>query len=841
MFQKKPQAVSPSVPVKPQWETRSKVPLNDGRVPGIDNSMWLYRSVPMSPIVDAKTVEEAVKGGRGLHTAFEQLAELATPGLNRNSSKSTYREFHVLLLNVPTYFRAPESSPIRDYLNAEFRDRLVLRRELLFGVKLKPLATGGKKGKDGLLSAIDSVAYSLSGDGGSPLSDYDHDTALVSGALARAGLTLPSVSTLRWADSWWGHGAAKGVPILPHGDHLHFVTSMQAKTTIERDFDIESCADWPEEGIPGEHAITFSAMHDLTLDPTPVAENIVRWVPELLEQHARVVSIRGLVEPQSITRKQLASQKTKWSGDIDEYFAKNKTPREEQEVKRAALAQMEASYARGEAPATLVDCSVIVGFDAVVEDLRRITPRAITLNPLINLQPAAWYETMLCSSVRANPLKQELPATAIAYSGIQNISRVGDESGALFGFTERDGQPVYISNAAASAGDASPLAIIAAGTGSGKTTVMQWTAHQWGLMKVPQVILDPKRDSDLEPAVRASGGNVVSFDEFASSDGALDPLRFNRDPSVGAALASDMISRIRPWTHYETQQHETAIAYAIQYGVSRGAQATGQALKLAEADGVIAPEVVADIFKVAESYPMFRATFGINPETPSLTVSEGITLFKVGRTQFELPPVGAQFDPATASPLVRTSVNLLRMIVRASMVSLSGRAGVLHMDEGWVLQQAAPDELEQIGRLARSQNVLPMLYTQTPSGPLNAGLKNFTSRGAIGHISDEFEARAGMSLFGAENDELVSRVTEKEYLSGGAGVNWNSLKALWSTDSSGKRTLLRPAVFFHSDLKNSIAPVEVWIPQSFLDLASTNPEDVRRREAKRALHGTLAG
>ena len=174
------------------------------------------------------------------------------------------------------------------------------------------------------------------------------------------------------------------------------------------------------------------------------------------------------------------------------------------------------------------------------------------------------------------------------------------------------------------------------------------------------------------------------------------------------------------------------------------------------------------------------------------------------------------------------------------MVSLSGRAGVLHMDEGWVMQQAAPDELEQIGRLARSQNVLPMLYTQTPSGPLNAGLKNFTSRGAIGHISDEFEARAGMSLFGAENDELVSRVTEKEYLSGGSGVNWNSLKALWSTEPSGKRTLLRPAVFFHSDLKNSIAPVEVWIPQSFLDLASTNPEDVRRREAKRALHGTLA-
>ena len=841
MFTKKPQPISPTVPTKPQWETRSKVPLADGRVPGIDNSMWLWRTVPMSPIVDAKTVDEAVNSGRGLHTAFEQLAELATPGLNRNSSKSTYREFHALLLNVPTYFRAPEDSPIKDYLNAEFRDRLVLRRELLFGVKLIPLTTGGKQGKDGLLHAIDSVAYSLSGDGGSPLSDYDHDTALVSGALARAGLTTPSAETLRWADSWWSRGVAKGVPILPHGDHMHFVASMQAKSTIEHNFDIGSCANWPEEGIPGEHAITFSAMHDLSVDPTPVAESIVRWVPELLDQHARVISIRGLVEPQSITRKQLASQKNKWSGDIDEYFAKNKTPREEQEVKRAALAQMEASYARGEAPATLHDCSVIVGFDGVVEDLRRAAPRVVELNPLINLQPAAWYETMICSSVRANPLKQELPATAVAYSGIQNISRVGDASGALFGFTERDGQPVYLSNAAASAGDAFPLFICAAATGAGKSLLMQWLAHQWGLMKVPQAILDPKRDSDLEPAVRASGGNVFSFDEFAKSDGALDPVRFSPDPSIGAALASDMISRVRPWTQYETQQHETAIAYAIQYGVSRGARATGQALKIAEQDGVVDPGVVADIFKVAESYPMFRATFGINPESPSLQVSDGITLFKVGKTQFELPAAGTQFDPATASPLVRTSVNLLRMMVRASMVSLGGRAGVLHMDEGWVLQQAAPDELEQIGRLARSQNVLPMLYTQTPSGPLDAGLKNFTSRGAIGHIADEYEAIAGMKLFGAENVDLVSRVTDKEYLSGGSGVNWNSLKALWSTDAFGNRSLLRPAVFFHSDLKNSIAPVEVHIPPSFFELASTNPEDVRRRDEKRAIQAKLAG
>ncbi|MHA3723752.1 ATP-binding protein [Leucobacter sp. HY1910] len=846
---KKDQAAFPQVPTLPQWETRSKVPLADGRIPGIDNSMWLYRSVPMSSITDAKSVEEAIKGGSGLNAAFEQLAELATPGINRPTTKNSYREFHVLLLNVPTWYKAPAESKIRDYLNTEFRRRLVIRRELLIGVRLIPNASGTAKGgwKERLKTSVESVTHTIV-HGGTLLENFDQDTQLVSGALARAGMHTPSAETLRWADSWWNRGLAKAIPVNPHDNHFHFFSSMDAKRRIDRDFDVADCEHWPKDLTDAsmsdgakQHAVTFAAANDFTLSPTAVSEPIVRWASELIDQHARVISIRGLVEPASTTRAQIRSQAKRIREDIGAFTEKNKDAREEMKELQQNLDELEPFYASGNAPCTLHDCSIIVGFDGIVDDLTRVSPRALELNPLTNLQPAAFYETMLCSSVRANPLKQDLPCTTVAYSGLPNLSRVGDADGALMGFTERDGQPVYISNAAASATDAFPISLVAAGTGAGKTALLQWLAHQWGLMGIPQVIVDPKRDSDLGPAVEASGGRVFSFDEFVHSDGALDPLRFASDPTVGAGMAANMISQVRPFDSYTMQQHETTIMYAIHHGVSKGARATGQALRIAQQDGIIDEQVVDGIFRLAEAAPMFRACFGINPEGESLSVSNGITLFKVGKTQFELPQANTTFNPATANPLVRTSVNIIQMMVRGAMMSLTGRAGVLHIDEGWVLQQAAPDELEQIGRLSRSQNVLPMIYTQTPSGPLDAGMGNFISRGMVGHIKDQEEALAGMQLFGAVSEELIGRVSEMEYLSGGAGVNWNSLKALWHLDEeTGKRQLLRPAVFYHSDLKNAIAPVEVHIPPSFFELASTNPEDVRRRTEQAERRAVLA-
>lgn len=828
MFGKTKPFTPPSIPTSPQWETRSMKPLTDGRIPGVDGSLWLYRTVPLASIVDAKTEEDMLAGGRGLHRAFEELAKMATPGINRTQSKASYREFHLLLLNVPTYFSAPEESPIRSYLNSEFRDRLVQRRELLFGVRLTATASDG-----GLKKAWDSFLYTLMYTG-TMMSEYDRDTDEVSAALARAGFTVPSKETLRWADSWWSHGRSKGVPTLRHDDHLHYVSEMSAKYEIEDHHSTASCRDWPEEGIPGEFAISYTALRDLDLGYTPVTDPLVRWAPHLVDAGARVISVRGLVEPQKVTRSQLRSQKQKIRADINDYHENNKTPRDEQEEAEANLAQMEGAYARGEAPATLVDTSVIIGFDGIQGDVRKITPPAVELDMLTNLQPAAWYETMLCSNVRANPHKQDLPQTAISYAALANISKVGDADGALLGFTEADGQPVYISARAASRGDSFPLMLTAGSTGSGKSLCLQWMAHQWGLAKVPQIIVDPKQKSDFSGSTKASGGTVNSFDDLVVSDGPLDPIRYNPDRALGVQDAADMISRVRPLSTYSMDEHETPIANALRYGVEHGAEATGQALRIAARDGVIDSGIVQQIEGFAQTYPMFRATYGIHPGQSPVMVTDGISLFKVGDSKFSTPSHTSS-DVRMETPAVRTSVNVMKQIVRAAVTNLSGRGGVLHIDEAWVYEKAAPDELVELGRLARSQNVLVVLYTQTPKGPLSLGLGGFISRGLVGHIpaegEDTSQAAAGLKLFGSESPSILGRVVAREKESG--ANNFNSLKALWDVDpGTGKRTLVRPAVWYHADLNGNVAPVEVKIPDSFFVLASTNPDDIADREKK---------
>ncbi|MBC9927281.1 hypothetical protein [Leucobacter sp. cx-169] len=834
---------APEIPVSPQWETRSLKPLSDGRVPGVDGSMWLYGSVPMSAIIDAKSMDKMLAGGGSLHSVYEELAKLASAGINRAASKASYREFHLLLLNVPSYYEAPESSPIRGYLNTEFRDRIVQRRELLFGVKLRSSGTAAAgTGREKLKGAIDSFLYTLMYTG-TQLSDYDQDHREIAGIFSRAGITIPSKDSLRWSDSWWSHGRAKAIPTLPHDDHLHYIYEMNAKREIEANYDVASCRNWPEgdERIQGEFAISFTALNNLDVGVTSVEDSVVRWAPALLDAGARVISVRGTVEPQRVTRAQLKSQKKRIEQDMEAFAEKNRSSPDEQRQRRDELAMLETSYARDEAPATLFDCSVIVGFDSVVEDLRKVTPVALDLNPLTNLQAAAWYETMICSNVRANPLKQDLPCTTIAYAGISNLSQVGDPpkspKAALLGFTERDGQPVYVSANAASLADGYPLMIVPGATGAGKSQVLQWLAHQWGLAGVPQYIIDPKPKSDFSAAVKASGGDVHSFDGFIEADGPLDPIRYAGPANLqlGVQIASDMLARVRPLSTELMNQMETPLANAIRYGVEQGATATGEALIIAARDNVIPQNIVDQIVGFAQTYPMFRATFGLHPGTSSLSVSDGITLFMAGNSQFEFPAAGAT-DITLATPGVRTSVNVMRQLVRASVMNLSGRGGVLHIDEEWIYELAAPDELVQLGRLARSQNVLVCLYTQTPKGPLNLGLGGFISRGIIGHIpaegEDRSQAEAGLKLFGSTSGEILSRVVAPGEESG--RLNWHSLKALWERNDDGTRTLHRPAVFFHADLHGNIAPVEVQIPPSFFELASTNPEDVQRREAKAA-------
>ncbi|OZB85056.1 ATP-binding protein [Microbacterium sp. 13-71-7] len=817
------------IPKTPQWETYARKPLPNGIVPGIDNSMWMVRTVPMGAVVDAKSIEDALKVGAPIDAAFRELAGMAANrGISRRLALKSYRQFQILLTNFPRWFSAPPSSPIAGYLNAEFGHREVLDRRVLFAVPLRATTGNGKGAWDYIDSMVETLAR-----GGSRVEDFERDAERVGSALARAGLEMPGAADYRAAEAWFNHGRHADIPQMEHPDHMHFFRSPAAAATAER-MGVEDCEPWLDTA---DHmAVSFYTVSGFDLGYTDVQEPRARWVPHLVDSGARVISIRGVVEPDTVTRKELVTQRRHLRNDHDEALEQGKRDRGAQEEAINEVDSIEQAYAtnKGSMPPTLVDTSIIVGFAGVHEDASKLSPPSIELHSMMNRQLDALHETMLCSNVRSSPSLHDLPSTTVAYSGLPNLTVVGDSDGMLVGFTS-DQQAVYLSPVAASSGDAAPLVLGSSMTGGGKTLLAQWLAFQATMMGRPNIFIDPKEGSDLDPVVHMVNGRVVSFDDFTSSDGGIDPLTVYETPQMGIPLASSMLFRVNPWGDDRRRTYEADIANALRYGVEHGATVTGQALRIAADAGIVGEHIVADVFKVAHTFPMFRATFGMTPGSQGLKVFDGMTLFKRGNADLSLPPSTGAVDTLDMDMNMRLTVNLLRMLVRSSMSALRGRGGLLQVDEAWVVERAAPDELNESGRLARSMKVLPVFWTQTPSGPLKLGLRGYFSRGLIGHISDEEEAQAGLQLFKAENPTTMRRVTAPEYLSGGSGQNWDSLKALFETTENPvtgevKRRNLRGSVFYYADLKQRFAPVQVDLPPRFLREASTSPDEVAARK-----------
>jgi hypothetical protein len=826
------ETVDLTIPTKPQWETRAKRPLTGGIWPGTDNSLWLWRSVPLSSVRDARSPEDAVNVGYPLLAAYSELSRLAGRGKHRRQAKQSYRETHALLLNIPELFKPKPTSPIRDHLAREFGGQEVLDRVLLFGVKLRPSIGTGT-----WLSAVESVAETFQ-HGGAPLSDYGKDIEAISSALSRAGFNTPRegdqefASALHLADSWWNWGRSAGVPVLWHEEHIHYFSTVAAGKRATA-VDPADCVNWPEQRE--EHAISFAAVDEFDLRVTDAKDALSRWVMPLIDQGARVVSVRALVEPATVTREELRSQQRRYRQDLQELAEQRKMDRQELYDREAETGMLESVYATG-GPATLHEASVIIGFSGVVEDIEKLAPPGIVLSSMTNRQPAAWHETMVCSNVRANPHIHDLPANTIAFSGLPSLSRVGDADGALLGLTEQDRQPAYVNHRAVADEHTYPLMAVYGASGSGKSAILQLIADQYHRAGVPQLIVNPQQGATLAGIAEYSGWRRMTLDAFVSSDGGLDPIRtIPPDEESGSRAeaitkAQSMIANvIPPRDAFDLNR----IGYTIDWGVKAGATATGQALMLAREAGKISAEITDPIFEFAEYNPQFRATFGMHPSSDVFSLSHGTTLIEVGSTSLTLPPPGWAGEPGKLTdPAMRTSMNLIRMLIWGGMAALRLRNGVIHFDEAWIMEKAAPEDLDAVGRLARKWRVLPMMYTQKPSGQESIGLKGYISRALIGHIKDADEARAALRMFDLEdNTEYLRRITAPRYLSDGAGLNWDSLQSLPNPNGRG---VARGSVFYFADLRNRVAPVEVNLSDDFIRRLQLTPQDLSRRKLEEA-------
>lgn len=796
---------------------------HDGRMLGIDNSLWLYGAVPLAPIVDSKTRAASVDEGDTLTAVLEELATIARIGSpkRRRMNRSNYREVHLLLVNSPELFKPPIDDPNRDFWLRNFRNKTVDRRVLLLGVKLNASITGGRNGWRG---AIDSVVDTLV-EGGTPISDYDEDCRKIKDIFARWGVTAPTQEQTALANGWWNHGRNPDVASLPHGEHIHFLATPEAvRLANASGINEGECDNWGN--IPDASIVTFAAMEALDLNFVSPIHSIANWVHGLVADGAAVVSTRGRIEPSAVTREELRAQRKRYRDDILERAKAGKMERAEQEEMEALLRDVDSIYALN-GPATLIDTSVIVGFDGQVEDVEAMAPSsAAILRNMTWRQPHAYYETMLCSAVRANPYLHDFPVQVIGNSGVQSLSNVGDSSGALLGFTDNDSQPVYINSTAASDEDTLPLMLVMGQTGSGKSQALLSLAYQWSLSGRPQIIIDPKTGSDHSPTVIAAGGTVHSLDDLTTADGIFDPIRFSRgNPDVGIDLASSLLLSINPWGNNK-DMYESYIDAALHCGVFEGhATSIGTALEYAKSVGRVPADLVDSVIRLANSSPMFRATCGLTNDGEGLSADSPITYIKVGNNNLSLPAPGVQ--PADMKE--RVAVALVKMMVFGSAMALTGRGGAVHLDEAWVFLQSSRSEVERLGRLARSQQVLPVLYTQRVTDATNAGLGGYISRGLILPVTDRDEAIKACELFGVEaTRDRIGRLMAKDKTgTEGQSHNWNSMRALRDPRTG---VVLRGAVGIHIDLKGRAANVEVTLPPELFALSSTNPLDIERRK-----------
>lgn len=810
---------------EPNYGTFVRDAAPSGVVVPFRGGWWLYRQVPLGIVDDATSASKSTLPGDVLTEAFMAVRKDLTPRFEfrrRSFDHKKYREVHLLLVNVPQLWRP--RGELGGYWGTAFPNAVVMRRVLLFGVRLVPSMTD-RGWREAVRSAVDSVATQQV-----PASDYEGDIARVRRVLTRAGLVEPRPEDFALASAWWNLGGKPKLPYLVHDDHLHmFANRPAARSAQALQGDGVDCAEWPD--TPQRVEMSFSTVAGTSFGFNDSTDINSRWVSSLVRSNAACISIRGLIEPEDVTTEEIARTRRGLTGDINSGVTTARSDRAEQVQ---GLQQVEDEYRRGGMP-TLTDCRTIVVF-AGRDEMHGFDPApmgdaaGVTLLP-VDEQDLALMETMIGSPVRVTPYRRDLPVQTVAYSGIAGLSTVGDDprtssQAALLGFTERDRQPAYIGAMASIQGgsEASPTMFVAGALGSGKTAIMAWLADQWARtttqtgLRTPIVIFDPKQGSNLSRVVSRTGGTTVWLDDLASADGVLDPLRFSRSTEDGVELALTQLETINPWEGAQIPSLSARLARAVRYGVEHGAQATLQALEIAERDLDGLTDIVQPVRDLLQGYPQFAALCGSNPQGPRLSVADGITYIAVGEATLNLPP---ETLPATSWKMGhRITAALVRAVSYGAMAAMRGRHGVLLQDEAWTITSIGPDEVERVGRMARSWKVMPVLFSQRVTDALNIGLDNYISRGLILPIDKESEAVSACLLFGLDpTPERIARITAKATIGGehGAAPDWSSMRHLYKVDpANGARRSVRGTIAIYCDLSGRAVPVEVSLPPSFV-------------------------
>ncbi|MDU6150966.1 MAG: hypothetical protein E6640_01905 [Actinomyces urogenitalis] len=346
------------------------------------------------------------------------------------------------------------------------------------------------------------------------------------------------------------------------------------------------------------------------------------------------------------------------------------------------------------------------------------------------------------------------------------------------------------------------------------------------------VSFGPKPMANAAPVLQAYGGRLIDLSDLISADGILDAFGYAASLEMAVNMSASNILSANPWgTAQARGRYEVDLLNALRAGAQAGARTSGAALQLAHEAGAVPEEVYQPVMKLASTSPQFRAFVGLSNQTSALRDMRGWTHIQVGKMGLDLP---SERDAAAENLTVsqRVSVTLVRSLITSLTYALQERGGSILQDEAWVSMLAGPSELDRAGRLCREFGVDIVLFNQKVSEAYAAGLAGYFRRGMVLALDDASEARAALGLFNSElvTPERVERICAQAYKGTATSrvPNWASMRHLSDPDTGA---VLRGSVGFMLDLERNCVPVEVVLPPSFLQVATTNAAVLRERRA----------
>ena len=831
-----------------------------GLLVGVDGSAWLYREIPRSPVTDARTPEDRDIAAGPISGLVSELSNTVGALIKRRSlNRSKYREIHVLSTITPGTYVTPKSHPNAEILDKHFSSMRILNHSLLLGVRL---CSSAKRAN--WRQAIDDFTESII-EGGAALEDWMGDVKTVSTMFGHYGYTVPTRKTIESALAWFNDGAWPDIIFYPHGDHLHtfrsFSSAQMAHRAVDNDID---CTQWT--GIEGHSVMTIACLDEVKggweIDST---DPEAAWASRLhRDGGVRAISVRARIEPPAITRGEMRRHRHEYEEDLKKAQQQGKMDKAEAETAAANLAATERAYAKNPPP-TLTDVRTTVAIDG-----RFVDPSTIgagTGNILVT-RPGRQVELLtemgLCSDVRESPHVKDWPVQVLAASGIGDTSVVGDgpTSTVVIGFAEHDQEIAGYEPSRAGNEDSAPATFVAGDTGTGKTQLLLWMASQEVLAGRDVVSFSPKAMSSADRLVEnvngQTGGSghpvqarVVTLSDLAAVDGVLDPFNYASDTSDAVNRATSNILSVNPWGTTEARSRwESALVQALRYGAQAGARTTGQALLRAKEAGAPA-EMVDDILGLAAAYPQFRAFVGSGNGQVAQHSLRGWTHIQVGSSPLNLPDEHA-LATGDVTLSQRVDVTLVRALINSYLYLLRERGGSIYLDEAWVFLLVGRSELDAAGRLMREFGVSMVLFNQKVSEMRNAGLEGYFSRSLIMPLKDRIEAETALHIAGPDlvTPERLARLQAKATKGDKKSVvpNWDSMRHLAARDGVGRvikkpdgsDEIVRGTVAFYADLDDHCVPVEIVLPDDFLEMATTNAGVLlnRRWAARQAQEAT---